>query len=127
MCIVRTAFRLNDGTEHTGFLSPQVPDMPNLFPIEGDDGSASTQPTIVTGSGHVMFWLGILKPTPEVIANNYRILGGKSPERVFPIHFSTDISIAGGPVEGEIKGFMYVTKEKRGFLKRARVVKTILE
>lgn len=125
MCIVRTSFTLNDDTEYSGFLSPQIPDMPNLFPLEGDDGSSATQPSIVTSNGHLMFWYGILNPTPDVITNNYRILGGKTSKEVFPIRFCTDIAITTGPVEGEIKGFMFVEKVKCGFLKRKQVVRLI--
>ena len=125
MCIVRTSFTLSDGTEFSGFLSPQLPNVPNLFPAEGDDGSSSTQPSIVTSDGHVMFWYGILKPTPDSISNSYRILGERTPQKVFPIRFCTDVAITTGPVEGEIKGFMFVEQVKCGILKRKRVVRTI--
>lgn len=127
MCIVRTSFTLSDGTRYSGFLSPQVSGMPNLFPVEGDDGSSATQPSIVTNDGHLMFWYGILKPTPDAILNSYRILGGRTSKEVFPIRFCTDISITTGPVEGEIKGFMFIEKVKCGFLKRKQVVQTIQE
>ncbi len=123
LCIAKTEFTLNDGTVLTGFLSPPVPNLPKLYYYEGDDGSSESQPSIVTPEGHVMFWHGILRPMPEAIAEYYRILGGKTAEDVFPVKFHTVAQIKTSEMAGEIRGFMYIEKVKKGFFKRAQVVR----
>jgi hypothetical protein len=127
MCVAKAEFTLNDGTVLSGFFSPTIPDMPKLFEYEGDDGSSDMQPSIVTQDGHVAFWYGMLKPTPEVIAESYRILGRKSPEQVFPIKYQSVVEITTGDVTGELQGFMYLVNEKRGLFRRKRVVRFVVE
>jgi hypothetical protein len=98
-----------------------------MFSFEGDDGSSRIQPSIVTDNGHVMFWYGLLKPDSEGIAQNYKTLGGKTPTEVFPIRYHSAVNVATTPVQGEIRGFMYVEKVKSGFLRRKQVVRVVQE
>ena len=127
MCIIKAEFALRDGTIFTGFLTPPLPNMPSIFRFEGDDGSSQTQPSIVTDNGHVMFWYGLLKPNSEGIAENYKILGGKTSTEVFPKRYRSVVNVATSPVQGEIRGFMYVEKVKSGFLRRKQVVCVVQE
>jgi hypothetical protein len=81
----------------------------------------------VTDNGHVAFWLGTLKPTAEVLARSYRLLGGRSPDRVFPVNSRSVVEITTSDMAGEIRGFMYLAKEKSGLFKRKQVVRFIVE
>jgi hypothetical protein len=97
MFVVRARFVLADGTAMTGYLTPTVEDVDRL---------ASIQPIIVTDEGQVLFWCGIMSPSADDLARNYRRLGKHSPAQVFPIRFHADVAIAGGSVEGEIPAFI---------------------
>jgi len=127
MCIAKAEFTLNDGSAFVGFLSPSVPGMPKLFHYEGDDGSSDLQPSIVTPDGHVAFWHGILKPSPQSIAAAYQILGNKNASQVFPIKYCTIGEITTGEVAGDIRGFMFLETVKKGFFKRVQVVRFMVE
>ena len=97
MLVVRTRFQLADGTEMTGYLTPRVPP---------DNGLDSLQPVIVTDDGQVLFWWGVIEPGPAELNDLYRRLGKASQSEVFPIRFASDVPIAGGPLLGEVPGFM---------------------
>lgn len=97
MFVVRARFQLPDGTEMLGYLTPHLPP---------DNGLNALQPVIVTEDGQVGFWWGVIEPPPTQLSDLYRRLGRASPSQVFPIRFSSDVSIAGGPVRGEVPGFM---------------------
>jgi hypothetical protein len=127
MCIAKAEFTLNDGCTFVGFLTPSVQGLPKLFQYEGDDGSSVSQPSIVTPHGHVPFWYGVLKPSPQVLADAYRILGARSALQVFPTRYRTVAEITTGEVTGEIRGFMYIEKVKRGFFKRVQQVRFVVE
>ena len=51
MYVVRARFRLADGTEQVGYLTP---------PVQGDATWPAIQPVVVTPHGQVMFWFGAL-------------------------------------------------------------------
>jgi len=97
MLIVRARFRLADQTEMTGYLSPCVPP---------DDGLGYLQPVIVTDEGQVGLWWGVIAPKPAELSDLYRLLGKASDSQVFPLRFASDVAIAGGPLRGEVAGFM---------------------
>jgi hypothetical protein len=111
MFVVRARFRLADGSEHRGCLTP---------PVQGDNSLGTLQPVIVTDQGQVLFWWGAIMPPRVAIAQSYERLGKKSPSDVFPIHFSSDIQIAGGAVQGELPGFLFLEDWETG---RTKVMK----
>ncbi|HYN10338.1 MAG TPA: hypothetical protein VES67_23325 [Vicinamibacterales bacterium] len=97
MFVVRARFQLADGTTMSGYLTP---------PVQGDDGLGTLQPIILTPDGQVAFWHGMRAPTPDEIGESYRRLGKSSPDQVFPIRFESEVEIVGGPVRGELPGFL---------------------
>ncbi len=96
MFIVRAVLTLADGTRFKGYLTPHG----------GDADLASLQPAVVAAGGQVSFWYGMRDPSAEHLAENYAILGKTSPTQVFPVRFETDVELAGGPVAGEVPGFL---------------------
>lgn len=110
MFVVRARFQLADLTAMWGYLTPAV---------QGDDSLGTLQPVIVSSAGQVLFWLGSLGATPDDIAASYDRLGKKSSTQVFPIQFSSDVAILGGPVQSQLPGFLVLEDWKSG---RTRVV-----
>ena len=43
---------------------------------------------------------------PEDLSNSYALLREASPAHVFPIKFESDVPISGGPLVGEVPGFL---------------------
>jgi hypothetical protein len=99
MFIVSASFRLSDGSQMKGYLTPPGPN---------EDGLRTIQPIIVTTLGQVMFWRGMFMPTPEELDADYRRLGKSSSSQVFPIHFASDVPLLKGPIQGELIGFLFV-------------------
>jgi hypothetical protein len=115
MFVVRASFTLADGTAMNGYLTPGV---------QGDTSMGTLQPIILAGASQVMFWCGIFPPTAEFLAESYQLLG-KTAEQVFPVKFSSEAPVAGGPVEGVLEGFLYLHDEKKGlFRRRERVIRS---
>lgn len=97
MVIVKARFTLADGTSMAGYLTPPSPDFGGLSTI---------QPQIITLRGQVPFWCGAFMATSEVLAENYARLE-RTADRVFPLRFTSEIEIVGGPVVGVLNGFLY--------------------
>jgi hypothetical protein len=97
MFIVRATIVLADGTVRCGYLTP---------PIQGDDSVPSVQPVILTEYGQVMLWYGVLAPGPESIQEAYDKLG-RAREQVFPVRYSSDVTLQTGAVAGSVDGFMH--------------------
>ena len=110
LLIVRAKFALADGAEMEGYLTP---------PFDGSPAIGSIQPTIVTDQGQVGFWYGIVAPDKDRIAQNYRLLG-KSPSQVFPLKFRSTVEIMGGPIEGELNGFLFYEDSDSQAIKTVR-------
>ncbi len=98
MFVVRAVFTLADKTAMGGYLTP---------PVEGDDSLGTLQPIVCTSQGQVNFWNGLLAPGAEELQNCYQSLG-RSGSEVFPVHFLSVVELEGGPVEGDINGFLYM-------------------
>ncbi len=96
MFIVRASFTLADSSEMQGYLTP---------PVQGDESLGTLQPIIVTVHGQVGFWHGIMSPSPEQLAQNYRSLG-RDARSVFPLRFESQVEVVGGPIRGSLAGFM---------------------
>jgi hypothetical protein len=97
MLVVRAGFVLADGSTMPGFLTPPVP-----LAL----GPQTLQPTITAATGQVPFWCGVISPKPEDISRWYARLNRPSPNRIFPIRYASDFPIKGGPLNGEVSGFM---------------------
>lgn len=100
MFLVRAAYRLNDGTTLSGFITPQHSqeneDKPDLGII---------QPQLFLPSGkRVPFWFGIVTPPKELMIEIYTSLG-KIETQVFPLTFIAEEGLASGIVSGAVPGF----------------------
>jgi hypothetical protein len=110
MFIVRAKLTLFDGTSFKGYLTP---------PVQGEEGLSTYQPAVVVSDGQVSFWCGMLVPPPDQIAKYYSLLGKSSSRQVFPMRFESDVSLVGGPIAGDIPGFLVLEDFKT---MRTRVV-----
>ena len=97
MFVVRARLTLADGTELTGYLTP---------PVQGDSSLGTLQPAVVGPTGQVSFWCGMVQPEPNRLADSYAVLGKASAAQVFPIRFESDVAFVGGPIAGEVPGFL---------------------
>ena len=123
---IRTQFTLCDGSPFVGYLTPPVEGVPSPFAFQEDDGSSTRQPAIVTPLGQVPFWFGWFPPDAPTLTEAYRRLG-KSAGQVFPIRYRTAVDLTSGVIDGQLKGFLFVQKERRGLLfRRLPTVRTRL-
>ena len=97
MFILRARLLLADGTILQGYMTP---------PFRGDAGLGTLQPVVLTAQGQVSFWLGSIDPGTAFIADQYSRMGKSSATQVFPIRFESAVPLVGGPVRGEIPGFL---------------------
>ncbi len=97
MFVVRATFVLADGSQLVGFVTP---------PFRGDSSLGTLQPSVVTDAGQVSFWYGAMGVSQEIVADSYAILD-RSASDVFPLRFSSDPPLLGGPVTGQVTGFQY--------------------
>ena len=74
------------------------------------DGVDGCDPTIVTESGQVNFFLAGVKPEPERITEAYTSLD-VLPENLFPIKYSLDVALPDRPPEGTLNGFYWLERE----------------
>lgn len=102
MFIVAASFTLADGTLMAGYLTPGV---------QGDVSLGTIQPAVVTEGRQVSFWCGVVKPDSTQLADCYRVLGKQSHE-VFPLSFSSQVKLVGGPVTGTVPGFLVLESFK---------------
>jgi hypothetical protein len=96
MFVVRTVFTLADGSMKRGYITP---------PGRGDADVGALQPVIVTDQGQVRFWCGTSVPSQKRLMRSYHLLG-KEANQVFPLLFESEVELAGGPVRGNIPGFL---------------------
>jgi hypothetical protein len=99
MFIVRARLKLADGTWLSGYLTP---------PVQGDSSLGTLQPAAVVSAGQVSFWCGMRPLEPAHIAASYARLGKSSASEVFPLRFESDVELVGGPVIGELPGFVII-------------------
>jgi hypothetical protein len=111
MFIVRARLVLADGTQVGGYLTP---------PVQGDSALGTLQPAAVIDEGQVSFWCGMFAPEPARVAASYARLGKSSASEVFPLKFASDVDLVGGPVTGELPGFLVLEDFKT---MKTRVVK----
>lgn len=111
MMVVRARFRLADGSEHLGYLTP---------PCGDDVGLGALQPVIVGDGGQVMFWHGSMEPARAEMDASYLRLGKSASSQVFPVQFQSDVPLAGGPLSGEISGFLVLEDWRSGRTRELR-------
>jgi hypothetical protein len=99
MFIVRASLTLADGSRLKGYVTP---------PVQGEAGLSTFQPAVVVPEGQVSFWCGMVVPPPEHLTKSYSLLGKTLPTQVFPLSFESDVALVGGPVAGEVPGFMVI-------------------
>jgi len=109
--IVRASFFLADGTQLKGLITPRSSSInhfiPNVFPYD-------LQPRIITENGKVEFCYGANDLDRDKLDNNYQKLG-KLPSEVFPLRFSSDISVMDSITTGYLDGFMFFDKNIKNF------------
>lgn len=94
MLLVKATFELRDGTTHQGFITPA------LHP-----GDLSTQqPYIFVGDQCFGFWGGLFGIPIEDRQSFYAAVGA-SPDKIFPLRFSAEQTLATGETSGEVEGF----------------------
>lgn len=103
-------FALSDGTILQGYVTP---------PVEGDFGLGTLQPVVLARNGRILFWFGRRDPGKPFISELYSRMGKASASQVFPIQFESTVPLVGGPVRGEIPGFLILEDIQTG---RTRVV-----
>jgi hypothetical protein len=97
MFVVRARFKLADGTQVWGYVTP---------PVEGERGLGTLQPVVVARGGQTPFWCGLRTPEPHELAAHYALLGKSSAFQVFPATFESDVELVGGAVVGKLEGFV---------------------
>ena len=101
MLLIPAQFKLNDGTELEGFLTPAV-ERKTLYPA---DILGSIQPHIWLPSGRsARFWDGTLRRSADEASAVYAELG-RGPSQIFPITYSGLPGLATGVISGQIHGF----------------------
>jgi hypothetical protein len=110
MFVVRAEFVLADGTVMPGYLTP---------PVQGGDTVGTLQPVITSPLGQVWFWCGSIVPQSDYLELAYNRLGKPGPRSVFPIRFRSAVDLVGGPVSGELPGFIVLEDFQTG---RTRIV-----
>ena len=111
MLVVSARFELADGSELVGYLTP---------PSDDDSGLGVLQPVIVTTSGQVAFWQGVVEPSRADLDRSYDRIGRVDPTQVFPIRFRSAIPLTCGVVLGAIDGFLLLDDWETG---RTRVLR----
>jgi ankyrin repeat protein len=93
---VRTAFTLADKTKLIGWTMICVP------PYDIN----SLNPTLLTDQGPVDLTKVARQPKQKDVDEAFRRVG-KPAAKVFPLKFETDVPVPGGPVNGEMNGFLH--------------------
>ena len=100
--VVRTKFRLADGTDHIGYSTPTPAD------IELEAGRLGyMQPAVFAEGGQqVPFWFVLEHDPPPDFATRYYETLGRTPDAVFPVTFETSVPVTGHEASGgEIGAF----------------------
>jgi hypothetical protein len=101
LLVVRAIFRLADGTELTGYVSP--------IPSGEPPTLGAVQPVILGPSGQIPLWFGMAPLPPERVAGLLAALG-RSARQVFPLRYRSDVPLADRPIEGQVEGFGYLAR-----------------
>src|SRR5919197_5131894 len=88
--VIRAEFVSADGTRFDGYVSPQH-----------EARVGWIQPTVVTATGQVGFWLGGFPPGAGRLDEAYATVG-KTASELFPIRYRAVVEHGGVPLEGEL-------------------------
>jgi hypothetical protein len=105
MFVVRAQFALADGSTMSGYLTP---------PEQGDDSISTLQPIIITPSGQVVFWCGMIEPSRADSTEATRALGSRLPTRYSPLRFESATPLRAGALRAEIPGFIVLEDFQTG-------------
>jgi hypothetical protein len=94
MFLVRATIELQDGSRHSGFVTPD----------SSAGGLGMQQPHIFVGDRAFGFWGGIVGVPAEERQALYFALG-RTPDAVFPLRFTVDPVLTTGEASGEAHGF----------------------
>jgi hypothetical protein len=111
MFVARARFALADGTIMSGYFTP---------PVQGEADLGTFQPVIITPTGQVIFWCGMIVPDDAMIAQSYARLGKTGASQVFPLHFESAVQLKYGTIKGEVQGFLVLVDFKT---MRTRVIR----
>jgi hypothetical protein len=100
--LVKASFVLADGTAFVGYVTPS----------SGAGAADTVDPIILSASGPIFFWCGIIAPTPDEISESYKRLNKNAAAEVFPIRFCADVSLVNGPLSGQVPGFLVMDDTK---------------
>jgi hypothetical protein len=95
--LVRANFKLANGARMKGWIST---------PYDREFDLGDVQPVVVTPAGQVSFWCSVIERKASDIAADYKCLGAATAHEVFPMQFESDVELVGGPISGEIPGFV---------------------
>lgn len=74
-------------------------------PVQGDRSIGTLQPTVITASGQVSFWHGMIKPKRERLDEFYTMLNMNA-DSVFPLAFESLIDVLDYDVSGIVDGYL---------------------
>lgn len=104
MLLVSAVFRLADGRNAKGFMTPQhaedAPDLGIMQPI-----------MFLSADVAASFWDGIRQQSEKERSKFYQFFGS-DPKRIFPINFDAETGLATGRASGVIPGFCWCPKGK---------------
>lgn len=110
MFVIRAQLTLADRTRLWGYLTP---------PAQHGSDLGTIQPVAMAPQGQVSFWCGVVAPGANSVTAMYALMGKSSATEVFPVAFRSDIALVGGPVHGQVSGFLVIEDFNA---KRTRVV-----
>lgn len=108
MLLVRAAIELHDGSRYPGFVTPAIEERdrrPEEHCLLG-----TQQPEVFVGEKRFGFWGGLGGISARAQQELYVALG-KTPDAIFPVHFSTAPGLTSGLTTGQVDGFYRSTRE----------------
>ena len=106
LCVARAKFELADGTVMSGYVTPNA----------AEDDLADVQPHIITHSGQVGFWFGMMPLEDGDLAEYHRRLG-RTVDAIFPIRYSLETHLSDAQCAGIIEGFYAWRNDKTVLVK----------
>ncbi len=96
MFVMKAKFTFANGQSVRGYV---------YSPVQGDSSIDTLQPTVITASGQVSFWHGMIKPKRERLDEYYTMLNMNA-DSVFPLAFESLIDVLDYDVSGIVDGYL---------------------